>query len=105
VQIRREATNLDRDTFINALKQARIGTSVHFIPVHRHPYYSEQLGYTPAMFPVAERRYHGLVSLPCYPAMSDRDVEDVIEAVHEVIGASRRNMESPTASSLTLAAA
>ena len=105
VQIRREATNLDRDTFIAALKQARIGTSVHFIPVHRHPYYGEHLGYTPAMFPVAERRYHGLVSLPCYPAMSDRDVEDVIQAVHEVIGASRRNMESPAAPSLTLAAA
>jgi dTDP-4-amino-4,6-dideoxygalactose transaminase len=87
------------------LKNARIGTSVHFIPVHRHPYYSEQLGYTPAMFPVAERRYHGLVSLPCYPAMSDCDVTDVIEAVHQVIGTSRQTTDSPAAPTLSLAAA
>src|SRR6185312_9842817 len=105
VQIRREATHLDRETFIAAMKKARIGTSVHFIPVHRHPYYSQNLGYKPEMFPVAERRYHGLVSLPCYPAMSEQDVQDVIDSVSEIILASRLDTEFAAAPSLTLAAA
>ena len=93
VQIRKEATTLDRETFIAALKKARIGTSVHFIPVHRHPYYSQNLGYTPAMFPVAERRYHGSCFSPVLSAgCRSRDVQDVIEAVSSVIrDVSRRN--------------
>ncbi len=105
VQLRHEATNLDRETFIGALKKARIGSSVHFIPVHRHPFYSQNLGYKPSMFPVAERRYHGLVSLPLYPKMTDRDVQDVIDVVTETIRESRMDFEPAMAESLTLTAA
>jgi dTDP-4-amino-4,6-dideoxygalactose transaminase len=106
IELRDEATSLKRATFIAALKKARIGTSVHFVPVHRHQYYSQRFGYTPAMFPMAERRYHGLVSLPLYPAMSDEDVQDVVNAVRETLEAARqKGTESPRMLSPTLHAA
>lgn len=70
-----------REEFLGRLKAARIGTSVHFIPLHRHPYYHEDLGFRREDFPVAEREFERVVSLPIYPSMSDRDVADVIAAV------------------------
>jgi dTDP-4-amino-4,6-dideoxygalactose transaminase len=76
--------SLTRDQFIDELRQLNIGTSVHFIPLHRHPFYRETYGYQPEQFPVAERFYEGLLSLPLYPRMSDSDVEDVIAAVRRI---------------------
>jgi len=76
---------IDRAAFIAELTDLRIGTSVHFIPVHLHPYYRDRYGFTPADFPVATREYERLVSLPLYPGLSDGDVEDVIEAVRTVV--------------------
>lgn len=81
---------IDRARFINALKERNIGTSVHFIPVHLHPYYREKYGYKPADFPVAYREYQRIVSIPLYPRMTDEDVADVIEAVHDVVREFRR---------------
>jgi dTDP-4-amino-4,6-dideoxygalactose transaminase len=78
------SANTCRDEFIDDLRARNIGTSVHFIPLHRHPVYRE-LGYTTEQFPVAERFTQGLVSLPLYPKMSDRDVEDVVDAVRETL--------------------
>jgi dTDP-4-amino-4,6-dideoxygalactose transaminase len=73
-----------RDEFIQQLKDANIGTSVHFIPLHRHPVYRDRFGYRPEQFPVAERLFQGIVSLPLYPGMSETDVADVIDAVHSL---------------------
>jgi len=75
---------LTREQFIEELTARNIGTSVHFIPIHVHPYYRDKYAYNPEDFPVACREYHRLVSLPLYPSMSDRDVDDVIEAVRAV---------------------
>jgi dTDP-4-amino-4,6-dideoxygalactose transaminase len=74
-----------RSRFIEELRARNIGTSVHFIPVHLHPYYRDKYGYRPDDFPVALREYQRLVSLPIYPTMSDRDVDDVIDAVADVV--------------------
>ncbi len=74
-----------RNRFIEELKARNIGTSVHFIPIHLHPYYRDKYGYKPDDFPVAYREYQRIVSLPLYPRMSDQDVEDVIEAVVDVV--------------------
>jgi len=74
-----------RNWFIEELKARNIGTSVHFIPVHLHPYYRDKYGYQPDDFPVAYREYQRIVSLPLYPRMSDQDVEDVVEAVADVV--------------------
>ena len=79
-----------RNQFIEELKARNIGTSVHFIPVHLHPYYRDRYGYKAEDFPVAYREYQRMVSLPLYPRMSDQDVEDVIEAVVDVVKRYRR---------------
>ncbi|NSW84043.1 MAG: DegT/DnrJ/EryC1/StrS aminotransferase family protein [Syntrophothermus sp.] len=79
-----ETLRIDRNKFIEELHARNIGTSVHFIPIHLHPYYRDKYGYRPGDFPVAYSNYLRMISLPIYPRMSDRDVEDVIEAVLDV---------------------
>jgi len=76
---------MDRGQFIQELKLLNIGASVHFIPLHLHPYYQQTYGYIPNDFPVAFQEYQRVVSLPIYSKMSDRDVEDVITAVTKVV--------------------
>ncbi|KQM63544.1 MULTISPECIES: DegT/DnrJ/EryC1/StrS family aminotransferase [unclassified Sphingomonas] len=79
----------DLDTragFIEALSVAGIGTSVHYIPLHRQPYWRDTYGLTAADYPHADRAYHGLVSLPLYTLMSDADQDRVIEAVKGALG-------------------
>jgi dTDP-4-amino-4,6-dideoxygalactose transaminase len=85
-----ERLAIDRSRFIEELKARNIGTSVHFIPVHLHPYYRDKYGYKPQDFPVAYENYRRLISLPLNLRMSDQDVDDVIEAVFDVINAYRR---------------
>jgi dTDP-4-amino-4,6-dideoxygalactose transaminase len=85
-----ERLTIDRARFIDALKQRHIGTSVHFIPLHLHPYYQRTLGADPAQFPVASAAYERIVSLPIFPTMTDDDVEDVVEAVRVTIEQHRR---------------
>ncbi len=81
---------IDRARFIEELKTLNIGTSVHFIPVHLHPYYRDKYNFQPTDFPVAFREYQRIVSIPLYPRMSDRDVQDVIQAVICVVDKYRR---------------
>jgi dTDP-4-amino-4,6-dideoxygalactose transaminase len=75
----------DRNGFVEALKAENVGTSVHFIPVHLHPYYRDRFGFRRGDFPNSEYVYDREVSLPIYPRMSDSDVEDVIAAVRKVV--------------------
>lgn len=82
--------DLDRARFIHELKTRKIGTSVHFIPLHLHPYYADTYGYCPEDYPVAYREYQREISLPIYSKMFDQDVADVIEAVLEIAAHSRR---------------
>jgi dTDP-4-amino-4,6-dideoxygalactose transaminase len=81
---------ISRAEAIDQLRERGIGTSVHFIPIHFHPYYHEALGLKPGDFPVTERIYAGLISLPLYPRMEDSDAERVAGAVREIVEASRR---------------
>jgi dTDP-4-amino-4,6-dideoxygalactose transaminase len=80
-----ERLTIDRARFIEELKARNIGASVHFIPVHMHPYYRDKYGYRPADFPVAYREYQRLVSLPLNLRMSNGDVQDVIDAVLDIV--------------------
>lgn len=79
-----ERLTLDRAQFITELKNRNIGVSVHFIPLHIHPYYRDTYGYRPDDLPVAYAEYQRLISLPIYSKMSDEDVADVIAAVLEI---------------------
>lgn len=82
-----ESLRVGREQVYAALRAEGIGVNVHYIPVHLHPYYRERLGTAPGTLPVAEDAYERMLTLPLFPAMSDRDVEDVIAAVRKVTGA------------------
>ena len=82
--------SVDRAQVIRALGAENVGTSVHFIPLHLHPWYSEEYGYTSDAFPAAYGEYQRAISLPIFPGMTDADVRDVIDAVQKVVRHYRR---------------
>lgn len=82
--------SIHRDRLIEELRGRGIGTAVHFIPLHFHPYYQRQWGYRPGQFPVAEEYFDRCVSLPIYPSMRDQDAARVIEALHDITRKYRR---------------
>ena len=90
IRLRQERLTIDRNRFIEELKARNIGTSVHFIPLHLHPYYRETYGYTAADFPVASRVYNETISLPIYTRMTPDDVQFVIGAVNDIVHQHRR---------------
>jgi dTDP-4-amino-4,6-dideoxygalactose transaminase len=81
---------VDRARFLEALKAEGIGTTVNFIPIHRHPYYRETLSFPAGGFPIADGAYPRLVTLPLYPRMEDSDVDDVVRAVCKLLRHYRR---------------
>ncbi len=78
---------IERDRFVEKLFEAGIGCSVHYIPLHLHPYWRDRYGLTPAQFPHSQRAYERMVSLPIYTRMSDGDVERVLAAARAALGA------------------
>jgi perosamine synthetase len=80
-----------RAQVFRALRAENIGVNVHYIPVHLHPYYREQLGCKAGDYPVAEAAYERLIRLPMFHGMSDQDVEDVLVAVPNVTNISRNS--------------
>ena len=90
IQLCLDRLKISRDQFIDALKAQGIGTSVHFIPLHLHPYYRDQFGYAPEDFPKATEIYRRIISLPIYPKMTETNIQHVIEAVSEIARQNRR---------------
>jgi dTDP-4-amino-4,6-dideoxygalactose transaminase len=90
LRLRPEALRIDRDRFIDEMTARNVGTSVHFIPIHLHPYYRDKYGYAPDAFPVALGNFRRMLSLPLHPRLSDDDAADVIQAVLDVVQAHRR---------------
>ena len=82
-----ELKNCDRTFIFKALRAEGIGVNVHYIPVHLHPYYQNNFGTFSGQCPVAESAYNQILSLPIYPLMCERDIDDVINAVDKVIQA------------------
>jgi len=85
ILINTDLLRIDRNNFIEALKAENIGVSVHFIPINLHPYYRERYGFKKGDFPNSEYVYEREISLPIYPAMTERDVEDVITAIKKIV--------------------
>jgi dTDP-4-amino-4,6-dideoxygalactose transaminase len=85
LRLRPEALRIGRDQFIDELTKRNIGTSVHFIPIHLHPYYRDKYRLTPDCFPIAYDSFQRMISLPLNARMSDADVGDVIDAVLSVV--------------------
>jgi len=86
IRLRLDRLSISRDGFIEALRAENIGTSVHFIPLHLHPFYRKEFGYKGGEFPVAESVFESIISVPIYPIMTDLDVKDVIRAVTKIMG-------------------
>jgi dTDP-4-amino-4,6-dideoxygalactose transaminase len=85
-----ERLNISRDDFIRALADLGVTASVHFIPIHVHPYYRDTYGYRPDDFPVAWNAFQRMLSLPLYSRMADEDVDHVIGAVEHLVRSHRR---------------
>lgn len=85
VRVYKDEVGIDRANFFRELRARGIGVNVHYIPVHMHPYYRSKFGTGPGLCPVAEAAYEQIISLPMYPAMSDNDVQFVIDTVKQII--------------------
>lgn len=90
IRVKEDMLKINRNEFIEALAEENIGTSVHYTPVHLHPYYMETFGYKMGDFPIAEKVFKGMISLPLYPSMKEQDVEDVINAVTRIVQENRK---------------
>jgi dTDP-4-amino-4,6-dideoxygalactose transaminase len=84
--IRLRDTHVSREELAAGLKERSIGTSVHYYPVHYHPYYRERFGFKRGDYPVCEAEFERILSLPLFPKMSEADVERVVAAVGEIVG-------------------
>lgn len=78
-------SRLNRDSLIQALATQGIGTSVHWRPLHLHPYYQRTFGYQPTDCPAASQVWPSLLSLPIFPDMTERDVDRVVGAMTSVV--------------------
>ncbi|MCK5917541.1 MAG: DegT/DnrJ/EryC1/StrS family aminotransferase [Cocleimonas sp.] len=85
IQLDLGALKITRDQFIELMVKEGIGTSVHFIPLHIHPYWRDQYGYQPDDFPIALDVFNRAVSLPIYPKMTDEDTLRVISSVTKIL--------------------
>ncbi|MCY9010444.1 UDP-4-amino-4,6-dideoxy-N-acetyl-beta-L-altrosamine transaminase [Bacillus inaquosorum] len=74
----------NRDDIFNAMQQENIGVNVHYIPVYLHPYY-QRLGYQAGLCPNAENLYKGIITLPLFQSMNEKDADDVIKALKKVV--------------------
>ncbi len=80
-----EILNYERNKLIKELLNRKIQTSVHFIPVHLFSYYKNNFPYKKGDFPVSEKIFNRILSLPIFPAMDEDDVKIVVEAIKEIL--------------------
>jgi dTDP-4-amino-4,6-dideoxygalactose transaminase len=80
-----DGAGIERDRFIERLFDAGIGCSVHYIPLHLHPYWRERYALQPGQFPQSQRAYERMFSLPIYTRLSDADVQRVVDAVRAIL--------------------
>jgi perosamine synthetase len=89
IRLKLNRITIDRAQFIKEMQQRGIGTSVHWMPLHMHPYYRESYGYKPEDFPTACALYPEILTLPVYPDMSDEEVAFVCGSIREIVAAHR----------------
>lgn len=85
LQLNTEELSIDRDEFISIMAEKGIGTSVHYIPLHMHPYWQNNYNLMEKDFPRSSSTYYRIVSLPNYPKMTDMQVDKVVKTVREIL--------------------
>ena len=83
-----DAAGISRDGFLSEIQAQNVGAGVHYLSIPEHDYYRETCGWTPEAYPNATRVGRQTVSLPFRAKLTDADVDDVIAAVHRVLGRS-----------------
>jgi len=81
----REDANIDRDTVIKELFSRGIQTSIHYTPIHKHPYWKSLYSFEESDFPFAEKIFKSIISIPLYTRMTNSEQEYVIQSLHEVL--------------------
>lgn len=84
IRLRAGAWGIDRDTFLQELRQREVGFSVHWRPLHLHPYYADVFGWLPEHLPTATEVWQRTVSLPIFPGMRPEEIDAVISAVRDL---------------------
>jgi dTDP-4-amino-4,6-dideoxygalactose transaminase len=97
LRIRPERLDLGRNGFIDELKRLGVGTSVHFIPLHLHPFYQQYYGYRAGDFPNAEDAYSRCISLPIFPGLNESEVDRIVEAIENIVCTHRKRVLVPAA--------
>ena len=92
VRLKLDRLSVDRAAVISEMKSAGIGTSVHWRPLHLHPYYRETFGYQPSDCPCSAAIYPALMTLPLYPDMTENEVQYVCRTLKEIIARSCVNI-------------
>ena len=90
IRLRLDRLTIDRNQFIQELRERGIGSSVHWRPLHLHPYYQETFGWRPDHFPVATREWERLISLPLYPSMDFDACDRVSSTLRNIAKRCRR---------------
>ena len=85
IQLNLEKLKVSRKGIFEALRAENIGVNVHYIPMHLQPYYQNKLGYNLGDFPKAENYYSRAITLPLFPKMSDKDIDDIIKAAKKIV--------------------
>jgi dTDP-4-amino-4,6-dideoxygalactose transaminase len=85
IRLKLELLTIDRAQFISELQRRGIGTSVHWMPLHMHPYYRATYAYRAEDLPVAATLYSEIITLPLYPDMTEGDVLYVCDAIEEIL--------------------
>jgi perosamine synthetase len=90
IRLRLDRLAIDRNQFIAGLRERGVGCSVHWRPLHLHPYYAEQFGWRPEQFRVATPLWERLVTLPLFPSMRDEEHAYVVDVVRDLCRANRK---------------
>ena len=94
IRLRLDRLRLDRDRFLDELKNAGVGCSVHWRPLHLHPYYRSTFGWRGRDLPVATALWPRLVSLPLFPGLTKAEISHVVRTVTELCRRHRRTREA-----------
>ena len=84
IRLRLDRLSIDRNEFMVRLRERGVGCSVHWRPLHLHPYYEETFSWRPGHLPVASQQWPKLISLPLFPGMRQEEQEHVVKVVREL---------------------
>ena len=85
IRLKLDRLTIDRKAFVEALRDLGITTSVHWMPLHMHPYYRDNYGYHPEDFPVAARLYEEILTLPLFPGMTEAQLDHVVSSIRDIV--------------------